>query len=455
MISESGKEVGMFEQQQVPVRCFACGTSFHAEARRIIDVGEHPGLTTLFLTDQLNVAVCPTCGTEFPLAVPIVYHDPDREFLGVYIPPEAEVTELQQHQQVGELTNALINRIPPERRKAYLLQPRQFLTLESMKQAIMEMEGLSREMIEEHRQRAQLLERMVEALDVPERLQAIVAANEERIDEVLFDMISRSIEFASAHGASQLAQQFERLYDALMEMSYVGRRLRAQQEIMAKFGERGLTREDVLEQLVNVTDDAVIEAWVMAARPLMDYFFFQMLTDRIERAERRRDQTTAQRLKALRERVLEIQRREEAALQEAVEEAEQLLKEAMESEDPKAVLQAHKEKLTSLFLSLLISHMQEAEEEGNFTLFRRLREINRFIAEIIEEEMPPDVRLVYRLLRSEYPQETREVLQEYREHLSPKVLETIEEMAQTFRERGEESIAKHLENVRTQAALLL
>ena len=277
MISESGKEVGMFEQQQVPVRCFACGTSFNAEAQRIIDVGEHSGLKMLFLTDQLNVAVCPTCGTEFPLAVPIVYHDPDREFLGVYIPPEAEVTELQQHQQVGELTNALINRIPPERRKAYLLQPRQFLTLESMKQAIMEMEGLSREMIEEHRQRAQLLERMVEALDVPERLQAIVAANEERIDEVLFDMLSRSIEFASAHGASQLAQQFERLYDALMEMSYVGRRLRAQQEIMAEFGERGLTREDVLEQLVNVTDDAVIEAWVMAARPLMDYFFFQML----------------------------------------------------------------------------------------------------------------------------------------------------------------------------------
>ncbi len=444
----------MFEKQKIPVRCPNCGMSFTAEIQNIIDVGQQPALKQQFLSGQLNATACPTCGTPITLTTPILYHDPAKEFLGVFVPPQANLTELEQHQRVGELTNRLISQLPPEQRKAYLLQPKQFLTLQSMMQAILEAEGITREMMEAQRQRLNLLQQLMRAAGDQERLRALAEENDEILDEEFFGIASALAESAAAEGDLRSAEQITSLLNTLTEMTTFGRKIRAQQEILSGLDEH-TTREDILERLINATEDAAIEALATVARPLMDYFFFQMLAERIERAEKRKDQAMAQRLRALRDRILELQHKQDEAARAVLEQATQLLQAVMDSEDPAAVLRARKAEINDTFLSVLASNIQAAAQRGMAAAARRLQEIWEMAMEVLEEDLPTELRLINRLLRAEYPEGTRKLLLENRNQLSQELVESMQAMAEALRTQGQEEMAKRLENIRAQAILML
>ena len=87
------------------------------QVHSIIDVGQDPELKQRFLSGQLNIAVCPNCGSTGMVQVPLLYHDPQREFLGVLVPQEAVRDEAERQRVIGRLTNTLMNRLPPEQRR--------------------------------------------------------------------------------------------------------------------------------------------------------------------------------------------------------------------------------------------------------------------------------------------------------------------------------------------------
>ena len=123
--------------QNVPVACPACQFRFSAPILTIIDVGLQPQAKEQLLSGRLNIAVCPQCGRAGMLGVPLVYHDPQKELLFTFLPPDLSASETDKQQAIGDLTNQVISSLPSEGRKAYLLQPRSFLTLESMLEAVL------------------------------------------------------------------------------------------------------------------------------------------------------------------------------------------------------------------------------------------------------------------------------------------------------------------------------
>lgn len=444
----------MFAQTPNALSCPRCGTPVTAEVHNLIDVQQNPELKAAFLLGQLNTATCPNCGTEFTIATPTLYHDAEKEFLGLFLPPSPRETELEQQRRIGSLTTSLMNRLPPEKRKAYLLQPKQFLSLQSMIDAILELDGISPEMMRAQRERIQLMQDILRAAGNAEQVRSLVEQHRDVIDETFFEMMIATVNQAAAEGQQAVAQQLAGLTQFVMSLTDTGRRILAQQQVLSQLNEN-TTREDVLRMLVEAEDEAVVELLVAYARPLMDYYFFQLLADRIDKARQEGKKDEADRLSQLRERVLELQRQQDQVLRQVMENATRLLETLMASDDPAATIQAHKDEIDQAFLSVLTSNIQMARRQGAVKAAQKLQQIMNLALEVLEEDLPPDVRLINRLLRADYPEGTRQIIREHRSELNPQLVETMRQMAQSLRDEGQTELAKRLDDIRAQVSLML
>jgi hypothetical protein len=84
------------------------------------------------LSGMANFVQCPNCGYQGNLATPIVYHDPDKEMLLTFVPPELGLPQPEQERLVGALINQVVNNLAPEQRKGYLLRPQAQLTMQGL-----------------------------------------------------------------------------------------------------------------------------------------------------------------------------------------------------------------------------------------------------------------------------------------------------------------------------------
>ncbi len=141
----------LFPPQGAQVQCPSCGNPYVAPVFRIIDLGADPELRTPLLSGQINIGVCQTCGAGGPLSAPLMVHDPEHDFLGVYTPMEGAGGDLQQQQVIGELTRALMAKIPAESQKGYMLQPLTFSDMERLMERLWEFEGVTPEMLRRQR----------------------------------------------------------------------------------------------------------------------------------------------------------------------------------------------------------------------------------------------------------------------------------------------------------------
>ena len=116
-----------------------------------------------FLSGASNMANCQSCGYQGPLSTPVVYHDPEKELLLTYFPPELGLPMNEQERLIGPLITQVMNKLPPEKRKAYLLRPQTMLTQQAMIERVLEGEGITREMMEASQQRLNLLQRLLGA----------------------------------------------------------------------------------------------------------------------------------------------------------------------------------------------------------------------------------------------------------------------------------------------------
>ena len=133
------------------VRCPNCQSPVQAEVHQLIDAGANPNLKAHLLSGSLNTAQCPACGTQWQIAAPLVYHDPEKELLLTYVPVEVNQPKDQTERQIGQMINEATESLPMEQRKAYLLQPQSALTFQGLVERILEEDGITREQIEERR----------------------------------------------------------------------------------------------------------------------------------------------------------------------------------------------------------------------------------------------------------------------------------------------------------------
>jgi hypothetical protein len=267
------------------INCPNCRQPIVAEIDQLFDVGEDPSVKQRLLSGVSNVIRCPNCGFQGNVATPIVYHDPDKELLLTYFPPEVGLPRDEQERLIGASINQVVNRLP--RKTQRLSAAPQSITFQGMIERILEADG-TREMIQAQQAKFNLLQRLLAAS--PESRPEIAHNEDNLIDSEFFALLSRLLEASLAAGDRKSAQALSDLQKAILPETTFGRQIQEQtQEVeaaIASLQELGdeLTRDKLLDLVVKAPNDTRLSALVSLARPGMDYTFFQMLSDRIDRA---------------------------------------------------------------------------------------------------------------------------------------------------------------------------
>jgi len=446
--------------QNVTVTCPACQTRYQASAQSIIDVGHDPRLKAMLLQGRLNVGICPNCRTTGMLSVPLAYHDPEKELLLALVPAELRMNEDERQRSIGRMSNAIINSLSAEKRKGYLLRPRMFLSFESMVEAILEADGITAEMLEAQQAKIGLIRSMVEVVDDPLQLAALVGQHEEQIDYEFFALLSLQLRAAEQQEQEEVADKLYRVREALLERTETGQEVAKQQEAMeaalAGLDEDELTREELLRRVLATDpehEDRVLDVLIALARPLIDYQFFQQLTAQIDRAEDEEDTAQAQRLRAIREKILEITQELDAQIRMETQARARLLSEIMRSQDPRGTIRAHVDEIDDVFMSVLRASIAQNDQEHP-EVAARLLDIRNLIVEVMEESAPPELRFITRLLDADYPDETRKMLADNRALVTPQVLGMMEALAGELGSRGEAEVGEKLGGILAQAQLM-
>jgi hypothetical protein len=172
------------------INCPHCRQPITADVDQLFDAGVDPSAKQRLLSGAANVINCPFCGYQGNLATPIVYHDPEKELLISFVPQEIGLPRDEQERLIGGLINQVINKLPFDKRKAYLLQPQSSLTLQGLVERILEKDGITREMIQAQQSRLDLIQRLVTAKDDEVRV-AIAKQEDKLIDASFFSLLRR------------------------------------------------------------------------------------------------------------------------------------------------------------------------------------------------------------------------------------------------------------------------
>ncbi|MGE5601883.1 MAG: CpXC domain-containing protein [Nitrososphaerales archaeon] len=440
------------QRNMVPIQCPNCGNRFESPVISLIDVGAYPELRSYFLSGQLNVAVCPICKTPVMLEVPLVYHDPKAEFLAVYFPQQLTIPELEKQKMIGEVTQSLMRSLPPEQRKGYFLNPRQFVSRQNLADAIYGTMGISQEELDRQRKKAKLVEQLQVFADDPKGLQMMVKNSDKDIDGEFFAILATMLEQASATGDEKTKGRLEALRDNLMPITTWGKRAQKQRAAVEALKDVK-TPEELVDRIVAADEDE-LAAIVLAIRPALDYRFFETLTGRVDAAKG----AEKERLAGLRDRLLELTKQLDDAARESVESSVKLLQELINSPSPRTAVREHADEIDDMFMSVLTRNMQAAEQKGDKTLLSRLAMVYEEVMNLMQASAPPEVQFINELVMAPYPDGTRQLLQENREVVTPELLDLIGEMAdQMAQEEGEDAteMVKRLRDIRAQAQLMI
>jgi len=437
-----------------PVRaqCPNCGMPITIELHTIIDGGKQPELKAQLLEGQLNLAACSACQHKGVMSAPLLYHDGDKEFLGVFVPQQVQMTEAERQKTIGDMTTTLMQSLPPEQRKGYLFQPKQFLSMPSMLDAILIADGVTPEQLEKQRSRLRLIQRMLDALGSDDLLQAIVKEQDETLDYEFFAILSSVAERALKDGQEAEGRKILALRDKVLDMSSWGSEARPEREVLEQLGSIS-TPEQLVDKLIEAKDEE-LEALVRLVRPLLDYGFFQLLTGRIDAAAKDGQKDESRRLKATRSRLLDLTQKLDKEFEKEAKRASALLRKLLESGDVRAAVREHREEIDDVVLAVLSMNLQEAEKAGAKEASSRLEQIWRAITEMLEESMPPEVRFINRLLDAYFPQGTQQLLESSPQQVSGTLLEAMATIAGDLEAQERTDLAKRLRDIRGQAVLL-
>ncbi len=243
-------------------------------------------------------------------------------------------------------------------------------------------------MIQAQRERAELLKRLLEASTPEERLR-IVQENEAKIDEDFFRILQLNLEQASVLGGQEALQQLLEIQAMLAEQTPIGRRLADRTQAVRALREQP-TRENLLNLLLSAEDEGTRNLLIRLGLPLVDYLFFQKLTAHIEAAE---TEAERRRLEALREEVLNVREKMREKAREVVAARLQLVRELLASEEPELLARRRLVEMDDLFLSVLASEIEAAQQAENEELARRLQNLWQLVMKLFQEQVPPELLL--------------------------------------------------------------
>lgn len=428
----------MFQPQPVQVNCPQCRQPFVAQVQTVIDVGQQPNLKEQLLRGKLNQAMCPFCGHSGLLGTPLLYHDPSKELLLCLMPMDTTMKREDQEKLIGSLTNRLMDALPPEQRKAYLFQPKTVFNFQRLAEEILLADGITREMLDEQARRAQLIQDLLDRLGDEERLKELVEARRDELTYEFFLILSASMDAAREEGNETRAQRLTELRERLLDLT--GGPPRTMPEPLPE----GTTYQEMIEALLAAQGREELQGLVAANRPRLDYIFFQTLTDQIEAAQSAGDAEKAQRLLDLRSTVLEITDELDRLVQEAMQRAANLLRRILQSDEPRQVIADNIKQIGEPFLYVLSANIAQARTDGQDEAVKALEAVYAEVMAQLQERMPPEIKLINRLLAEDDRARWTDILREESAVVNQRLVTLVEAMAEDARRQQDEELAKRL-----------
>jgi hypothetical protein len=251
-------------------------------------------------------------------------------------------------------------------------------------------------MLKEQQDRVQVIERLLQASSKDVRSE-LIKQNINLFDEQFFALFSRLAQSAASSGQEPVARAMVDLQNQLLEETEFGRGLKesvgeleAATKALQDAGQ-GLTREKLLDIVLESPGDARLRAYATIARGGMDYQFFQMLSERIDKASGEEKA----RLESIREKLLdftnEIDRQMEARYKQAQEFVESLLAQ----DDVVKAVRDNLNNFTQDAVEVVNQMLRQASEKNDYT---RMGKLQKMVEVLREVSTPPEVAFIEQLL---------------------------------------------------------
>ncbi|MDL1910543.1 hypothetical protein FBQ81_07585 [Chloroflexi bacterium CFX6] len=383
---------------QTQIACPNCRQMIAANIEQLFDVTQDPQAKQRLLGGISNMAHCPHCGFQGRLATPIVYHDNEKELLLTFFPPELNVPLNDQEKIIGPLIKKATDSLPPEKRKGYLLKPVANLSYESMIKLILEKDGITSEMLKEQQDRVQVIERLLQASSKDVRSE-ILRQNEQLLDEQFFALFSRLAQSAAGSGQEAMARAMFDLQNQLLEETALGRQLKesvgeleAATKSLQEAGQR-LTREKLLDLVLESPNDARVKAYVSLARVGMDYQFFQSLSERIDKASGEEKA----RLESVRGKLLGLINDYDKQVEARYKQAQDLVEKILAQDDIVRAVQDNLQNITQDVADIASQMLRQASERNDYA---RMGKLQKMIEALRQASTPPEIELIEHLLEA-------------------------------------------------------
>jgi hypothetical protein len=296
-------------------------------------------------------------------------------------------------------------------------------------------------MIEAQQNKLNLIQRLIGITD-EDQLEEITQEEDELIDNEFFALLSRLIEAAMASGDQDAGQRLSELQQNLLSSTTYGREIKKQSnEIEAAVADlraagEELTREKLLDMIIDAPTETRLQALVSLARGILDYNFFQLLSERIERA--RGD--GRKRLVDLRAKLLEMTQEIDRQIEEHIQQISQVIETILQAENATEAMQANLAVVDEYFVRELSKFLEEARQAGDLERSAKLRQM----MEVIEQASagPPELALIEEFLEVEDDESRQNFLQEHEEEITPEFLELLANIATQAQGSGDSELAE-------------
>lgn len=427
-----------FAPTRTQIQCPSCGTSITAQVFNIVDAAEQPELKEALLAGELNAFQCRACGMVGTLQAPLLYHDPTKELLLIYLPMGLNLPVDQEERIVAEMTNAVLHATPPQQRRGYLLRPpTRAISLQGLAEQILEADGISREDIQRQTELIKLIGTLAEYAYDDEKLKGVVEKNREKIGYELLLLVSATIEAATHQHDEEIVERYTTLREKLIQFAGLSG------DEIPEFG-AGASFDQLIETLRRLPPEKLRGA-VAANRPLLDYSFFLHLSTRMDEASG--EERTA--LETLRDQLVALTDEMDQEAKAAMERASTQLREILQADDREVVIKERIDELDEAFLVVLSANIQAAQEQKREDMVAVLANIYRTVVMLLQERLRPELRLVNQLLQSSDPDERQRLIQEALQTYNPAgFLELIQTIADDVESQGvDESLVAVLHRI--------
>lgn len=420
------------------VPCPNCRQPIVIDLTRLFDLNTDPQAKEKLLSGAANFFQCPNCQHQGIYPTPIVYHDPEKELLLTYFPPELNTPINEQEKTIGPLIKKAMDDLPAEKRKGYLFKPQKMLSQQKLFETILEADGITPEMLKAQQEKLNLLQRLAAAPET--ELNRLIVENDEKIDEELFILLSRLAQASAATGDQEAVMALAALQNALLEQSTVGKataheaaETKAAMEELQELGKAGITRENLLDLLIkNAENEIRVTTIASMARGGLDYTFFQNLTEKIDQAAG----AEKSKLEGLRERLLVIVDTIDKAVQAQTEEAQTLLEELLAAENIEEATQKALPRVNPMFTEVINHAATKAQEENDTAKLTKLAGIVAVLR--AASSSGAIIKIIETLLQEENEAKRQEILEQAGDAINEEFSQTLTSLIGQVEKQGQQ-----------------